>query len=422
MTLQEGTRIPVSQIPQLMEVNRNNVYNTRLFTDVEFSYVTENGDLFLIILLRERWYIGVLPYLNFEERTFREWWADKDFDRLAVGGRLQWRNISGYGDRLDFHLQEGYTRVLQVNYFYPFLFRKAKIDLGVLYTYTANKEIGYVTDSAILQLARLPGKKIRFTQSGMIDFTKRFSPRNRLSFGIGYQYFHPNDTVFELNPYYLSGKTELAYYPIFRLGYSLDQRDWKAFPLKGYRVTLQVRKAGVAHLFSTHHFTQVSVYFSKYHAITTRLNFSWGIAHLNTIGKNIPFFDKHFIGLNGYFLRGYETYVIDATWFQTLHAEIKYGLIPRQIVTFNGLPLQKKFNKFLTDIPIAVYVSLFSDHGYAEDHSIGATDTYLKEKWLRSIGVGLQLLTIYDNYFRFEYSINHFGKTGFAFNWRLPLR
>jgi outer membrane protein assembly factor BamA len=425
MNIAEGDKLPAHKVDAIMERNRFNVYNLGIFNDVDFNYVIDKDEVYLIILVRERWYIEPVVHLAVEERTFGEWWEQRDLDRIIIGGGVNWKNLTGYNDQFYLYVQEGYTRVLQTSFRRPFIFPKAMIDLNVHYQYSENKEIIYSTnDSGIPLMARMPAGPIRYVQSGGIDLTKRFNPLNRLTFSMGYQYYHPNDTVFRLNPDYLSSGVQQAYYPLLRLSFVRDYRDWKAFPLKGYKLFTSIEQNGLGFL-STTSFFQIQATWNQYLPISRRWNFAWATWHYSTIGRDIPFYDKHFIG-TGNFLRGFERYVIDATSMHVLQSEIRFALIPRQIVRFPLLksrrPEKDLLRKF-RDFPIAVYLVAFADAGYIRDDAFNRTFNHLKNRALGGYGVGINLLTLYDHFLRIEISRNNYDqKYGFFLSGRIAIR
>jgi len=424
MNFREGDSIPAHKLEALMERNRFNVYNLGLFNDVHFNYITHENDIYLIILLRERWYIEPVVHVTLEERTFSEWWQDKDLDRIAVGGGVNWKNFTGYNDQLYLYIQDGYTRVLQTSFRRPFIFPKAMIDLNINYQYSENKEIGYTTEEGILQLMRLENKPIRYVQSASLDLTKRFDPLNRLTFSLGYQYYHPDDSVIHVNPHYLTTSGDKEYYPQLRLSFIRDYRDWKAFPLKGYKFYAGIEQNGLG-LLSTTEFFQAQISWNQFIPLNPKWSFAWATWHYFTIGDKIPYFDKHFLG-TGNFLRGFERNVIDGTSMHVVQTEIRFALVPRQIVRFPIFkarnPSKDLLRKF-RDFPIAIYLVAFSDHGYVSDYAPNNTDTYLKNKQLSSLGLGLNFLTLYDHFLRVEISKNNFTNLyGFFLNGRIAIR
>lgn len=431
MNFKEGDTLSANRLDAIMERNRFNVYNLGLFNDVDFNYVTENGWVYLIILVRERWYIEPVLRATLEERYFSEWYNNLDLDRMVVGGGVNWKNLTGYNDQLYLYVQEGYDREISASFRRPFVFPKSAIDLNVSYSYTEKKEIELWTDYAASltdpergqYLFRLPRGRIRFDQSGWVQLTKRFDPLNRLTFSMGYVYYQVHDTVSVLNPLYLTSGTDREYYPKVRLSFSRDYRDWKVFPLKGYRLMATVEQSGLGVL-STTSFLNVSVSFSQFLPLTKKWNFAWSTWHTQILGREVPYFDKVFIG-TGNFIRGFEPFVLSGTSAHALQNEIRYALIPRHIIRFPFLraknPEKDLLRKF-RDFPLAVYLVAFTDIGIVRDNARNNRDAYFKDRGLVGYGVGMNFLTIYDHFLRIELSRNNIYNSGSGYYFNLTGR
>ena len=72
-------------------------------------------------------------------------------------------------------------------------------------------------------------------------------------------------------------------------------------------------------------------------------------------------------------------------------------------------------------LPYAFYLKLFMDTGYAGDTLAANTNNFYNNKWIGSVGLGLDVVTYYDFVIRLEYSINREGHTGFFVNFRSAL-
>jgi len=80
------------------------------------------------------------------------------------------------------------------------------------------------------------------------------------------------------------------------------------------------------------------------------------------------------------------------------------------------MPLEE-FSNF----PIRAYLSANFDHGYVKDRNNLPENSQLTNTYLYGYGLGLDLVTFYDQVFRFEYSINNLGTGNFFINVRAPL-
>lgn len=406
LSFQVGEEIDMDRIEDLVEDSNNNIYNLYLFTRVDIAWDSTATEVSFRIEVQERWYVWPSPYVNLEERTFNEWWQDKDLDRLVVGLGIDWGNFTGYNDRLYAYGQIGYSRRATLQYRRPFLFPKPQIDGTLTFQYVNNKEIGYGTVDGVLQLARLRQESMREYYIGSIGFAKRFSPRDQLQWSVGYQYFKPNDSIVFFNDKYLTDGARAEHYPSVQVGYVRDERDIRSFPLKGFKYGASARLNGLPGI-GTSLFGKFTASFSHHIALTERWNFSYGSQLFALAGREVPYYDKFFVGF-GSFLRGYERYVVDGSFMNLTKAEWKFGIFPRKIYHAKWIPL-KRFQ----DFPFGLYLSAYADLGYVNDATFNNLDNYLKDRLLTGYGMGVNVVTIYDFMLRAEYSFNHFGQGGF---------
>lgn len=415
LTFQPGDTLEMADLKETTDLNITNIYNLGLFNTVEISDSLVNDSLNFFIRVKERWYIWPNPYLAFEERTFAEWWRDKDLDRLVYGGGISWENVSGWNDRLFIYGQLGYSRRVAVSYYRPFLFPDLQMDGLFGLRYINNKEIGYGTIDGVLQLARLKDSPMRQSIDLYAQFGKRYSPRKFLYVTFNYQYFKPNDSIVFFNDEYVTNQDNEEYYPALTLSYVNDQRDLRTFPMKGYKYSLLAKQSGLPQL-GTSQFTKIVLAFSHHIPLGKRFNFAYGTQGNILLGKKVPYYDKFFIGLDN-FIRGYEPYVIDGSLMNITKTELKFAIIPRHIIHVKQIP----FRKF-QDFPLGIYLTTFFDAGYVHDWTFNNNDNYLKDKILAGWGLGLNFITMYDKLLRLEMSFNRMGGYSFNLNTIIPIR
>ncbi len=75
----------------------------------------------------------------------------------------------------------------------------------------------------------------------------------------------------------------------------------------------------------------------------------------------------------------------------------------------------KQFNK----IHYAVYLNGFADMGYVNNEFPGPTNTMVNRLQF-SGGIGLDLVTYYDQVLRIDFAINRYGEYGFFFHLNTP--
>jgi hypothetical protein len=82
--------------------------------------------------------------------------------------------------------------------------------------------------------------------------------------------------------------------------------------------------------------------------------------------------------------------------------------------TIEDMPLEQ-----FSYVPIALYLKAYFDWGYVNNYTrydeLGI-NTRLSNRFLGGAGMGIDLVTMYDNVFRFEYTFTREGTHGFFFN------
>jgi hypothetical protein len=71
--------------------------------------------------------------------------------------------------------------------------------------------------------------------------------------------------------------------------------------------------------------------------------------------------------------------------------------------------------------PIRLYLSGNFDHGYVRDANRLPQNARLTNRYLSGYGLGLDLISMYDASFRFEYSVNNMGAGSFFINVKAPI-
>jgi hypothetical protein len=77
----------------------------------------------------------------------------------------------------------------------------------------------------------------------------------------------------------------------------------------------------------------------------------------------------------------------------------------------------KKFNP----IPIGIYANIFSDMGYVSTRQNYSSNNRLPNKWLSSVGLGIDLASYYQLVMRLEYTLNYEGESNFYLHFIAPI-
>jgi hypothetical protein len=199
--------------------------------------------------------------------------------------------------------------------------------------------------------------------------------------------------------YYPDKRKDLQY---IDLSYSFRyiNLDYNAFPTKGYSFDGYIYKRGLDKTTNLWQFGLGGFYAKP----LWRNAFLWlsGAATIKTPNNNY-FINQRLFGYGDFVLRGLEYYVVDGDAGvlakATLHQQIfKY--------TFHTHLKSKNYN----EIPFRYYLKIYGDAGYAHNSYPG--NSRLNNRLMYTGGIGLDVVSIYDFVFRFEFSFNQLGTQG----------
>ncbi|MEM6628644.1 MAG: BamA/TamA family outer membrane protein [Bacteroidota bacterium] len=426
LTFREKDQLPVKSLSDILERNRQNVFNLGLFSAVEVEPFIVGLELHIVIHVKERWYIFPIPKVKAEERNSYDLirsFSQGDFHRVSYGLDLQWYNVTGRNETLTFFGQLGFSKRLRFRYSHPGIFGMQYTDLAFGASFINKNEIITRTEGSQALWDRLESTPLETSQSVFLQVKHRFSIYKNLVVSLDHSWKNFEDSLNVFNQQYLPGDELRTSYPAIVLAYSHDTRDWHSFPLKGRRYRLLFRHAGIPGV-STHQFSKIGFTWAEHIPLSKRWNVSYGLQNVLTLGKEIPYFEKSSIGLGGKDLpgistelRGYERYAIDGSWVGMAKGELKFALVPYQTINLKMIPI-----KMFQQMPFGAYLSSYADFGYVEDRTTSNFDNTLKGQGLFGYGLGINFIGFYDMMLRIEYSRNHLGEDGIYFHSSLPIR
>jgi len=402
----QGDTIQVKNITTKLLWIKNRIFNTTLFFWVDLEINGIGHTKTMIIRVRERLFISILPTGGLADRNINEWLQDRggDFARTYYGIKLKLKNIFGLNHTLQTKAVVGFNQKIEANYLIPYLNSNQKTGLNVSGLMEWNPQVAYRTFEHKLDYleANSVGRR-KFT----IGF--QFSRRNKfyLQHHIGpyFQYASIDDTIAYLNPiYFLNGTTFQRSYGL-KYNLTLDRRDFINYPLKGNIMRLEADYQYLVSNFSIP-VTSLKGEYSLYFPIVK--NFYWAssaIGKLSTPTQQ-PYFTQRGLGYNKEIISGYERYVIDGQVFVIIKSSVKW-----QVFSINPSLKFIPHHKFRT-LPLSMYLKLYGDMGYVVDNTVNPFNDFLSNKFLKGGGVGVDLVTYFDLVGRIEYSINQLGETG----------
>ncbi len=425
MVLLLGDSISADQVEATLQRSEQNIYNLALFNEVTIESYELHGELHLIVKVTERWYLFGSPYLQVEERNsydLVEALTALDFHRLVYGASVEWRNITGRNETLFFFGQLGFSQRLRLDLILPTLSRNRighRLGIG----FRNQHEIIIGTENGRAQWRRVETEPLIRVWNGYIGARRRIGLYKTLYARLSYDHIRMSDSLYAFSlenqaPGTLTSADGLEYYPSLTVQFFEDQRDYRGFPLSGWKYQLLGRWSGMISGVSTTGFGKIGATWAHHLPIGQRFNFSYGTQHLFSIGDSIPFFAKSFLGISqsefigvSTNLRGYEPYAISTTYMGIFKTEWKYAIIPRQILHFEEIPYRR-----FQDLQIGLYLSMFADVAYLRDEAFNGVDQTMHRQLLSGYGVGLNVIGFYDMLLRVEYTRNHLNQGGLYFH------
>ncbi|WP_186756291.1 BamA/TamA family outer membrane protein [Echinicola salinicaeni] len=403
----------------ILSSDQKKIYNLQLFTSVEITPLfVGDEEVELLISVKERWYI--IPSIIFElaDRNFSEWWINqnRDFSRVIYGLKLNHNNVGGRNEKLRIMGKLGFTQAFDLTYSIPYIDREQLHGLAARFTYNTNKTIA-IRSSQNKQVfySNEDEEILRKRMNAILQYTYRGSFYNFHYLTLGFNNTRVHEEVLEKNPnYFLNDDTRQKF---FYASYSFrhDKRDNIAYATDGELLSIELSRYG---LFSSDDVneTEISLTASRYFRFDDKMHFVTGISASSFLGTRQPYTLVRGIGYDPNFIRGYEINVIEGQQLLIHKNSFRYKLFDIEFDTSKLIPIEE-FSTF----PVKAYISANFDHGYVNDRNRLPENSALTNKYLFGYGLGIDLITFYDQVFRFEYSINNQGVGSFFINIKAPL-
>jgi hypothetical protein len=101
----KGEYLLYSNLISKLALCKQQLMNTALFVDVEVKPTSLDSDhVFVLIDVKERWYLFPIPYFRIVSRNFNTWWVEekRNLNRVEYGLKFMQNNVSGRRDYLNF--------------------------------------------------------------------------------------------------------------------------------------------------------------------------------------------------------------------------------------------------------------------------------------------------------------------------------
>ena len=409
----EGDTLAVADVAARLEANRSRLFNLQLFHAVVVQASCNGGKWLIVFGLQERLYTFPVPILSLADRNLRSWLDRSDrWRRVDYGVHLVRTNFRGRNEQVSANLQLGFNRKYELFYEAPGLGRYRRLGFGVGASYYQSRTLDYITQADRLVPFRADaGFPIqRFYATGGLRL--RHTVQFLTAFDVSYHRERLADTIAYYNADYYLGRTQREYLD-FTLTSTRNQRRTFAYPLTGQfsQVSLSHRifLGGVAPSITTLHLN-----YSRYLALGHNFYYSIGLSGQARLARRLAYADTRALGYAD-LVRGYDEYVIDGRHYGLVQQGVSYALLRPRTLRLGSVD-----NPKINTIPLALYLNIFTDAGYVIAPAPLPTNR-LPNHFLRSVGLGLHLVTYYDRVFTVEYTLNGLGQTGYFFRAEFPI-
>ncbi len=408
----EGDSLPVGGLPAALERNRLLLLNLGVFTEANIS-VTEWGDssqVNILVRVTEGWYVYPVPILSLSDRNFNVWWNEfnRSFKRVNYG--LDWSqlNLTGRADALKAKVQFGFTNRYELSYRSPGLNRNRTLGLEASLSYSRAHELAYGTEANKLLFLRVRETWQIEQILAAVTLISRPKLFKSQSFTLEYRDNRVSDTIAKvLNPdYFLKGSTHQRHFSAV-YSQTFDYRDFRPYPLKGWRAVVEIRKNGLLPSDDLQIFRAFAEW-NQYFSFNKRLSIELvGKVRTSLPRRKPPQSNNQALGYGGNLVRGYDYYVVDGLDFGVLRTSWHLRVFEGQFHLGKFMPV-KAYRK----LPIKIYLAFNNDLGYANDPHYAATNP-LANRLLYGYGPGLDFVLYYDKSIRCEWTWNDLGEGGF---------
>jgi len=404
-----GDFIAKDSLSYFNTIAQQQLFNTSLFMDVAISSNSTDSIHYSIhIQLRERWYLFPIPAFKLVDRNFNQWWniENRSLERINYGFNFRESNFTGNNDKLTLGLIAGYTQQAIVRYQFPYIDKKLRFGLGMGIQYFTQKEI----NTSTFKDKQIFSKTNDIIQKGNRSYLNLFYRHNlyvRQTLQIGMGHNEISDSAFLIQPAFLPNSSRSFSYLDFLYFYSKTKFDYNAYPTNG-----SATEFSAYHRFSDKS-NLSSFQFRKIVARPLSTN-NFILLESNTTIKFLPnhnYTDSKLMGYGNMQLYGLDYYVIDGNAGTLLRAEWHHALGG---FTVKNLILKK----IIPEVKYLFWLKAFTNLGYVYAER-PINNTRLSNTLLRTVGVGLDILSIYDFVLKIDYSLNQLGDKGLYLHYGL---
>jgi outer membrane protein assembly factor BamA len=397
-----GSLVPSDSLEAYNTLGQYQIFNTSLFNEAKVeSIMVDSTTADVLIHVKERWYLFPLPYFRWVDRNFSQWWnqQNRSLERVNYGINFRQSNFTGNNDRLVIGLITGYTHQAILRYQIPFIDKKLQWGVGAGMQYYTQKEMNFATISD-KQVFYKSDRDLREGIRANVNISYRPNLFERFNLQIGLGEEQMSAEAFVKAPSLLPTLNKSMRYADFTLGFSKMKFDYNAYPTKGSSTDIAWYQRWAKNApFSSFQIRKVLVHpFNKSNFLYTESN-----SQLKFL-SNQNYMDQKLLGYGSMQMSGLEYYVVDgnAASIGKIAFHHKIGTITlRNPVT----------KKFLPEVKYHFWLKLYTNFGYVySEKPLNANK--LSNTLLRTAGIGVDIISIYDFVLKVDYSVNQLGDKG----------
>lgn len=416
LTVRQGDTLSTTGLYLQLERSRQNLQNLGLFNTVDVLPLWISATEVLVeVTVNERWYLWPSPILELADPNFNTWWRTRDPDRLNYGLYLNKYNFRGRNETIYLQLQFGYARQFGLRYRVPWFDKRQRWGMSIGGGWFEQKEITIGTRGNVRIFHSPVIGNAREETHADAELTYRPMLDVRHYLRIGFTQADVVDSVATLAPdYFNDGRTHTRFLSM-AYGVSWDRRDVRVFPRRGHFADLKVQRHGLGLLDDQAPGTTTifgSVH--KWVPLRQRFTLNGSVRGKVSMGGPVPYFVQEGLGYSTNAVRGFEYYVVDGQHWVLGRTNIVYTLVKPLVRRVEFMPIEE-FRTF----NFALYLHAFVDAGYVWDDRYAAAN-FLDNDWLSGTGLGLDMVTSYDQVVRLEYSFNSIGEDGLYLHFTQP--
>ena len=206
---------------------KSNIFNTNLFITVDVNAVEfSENEIDVIVTVKERWYLLVLPVLFLSDRNFNEWWYERNRDlrRLTYGVQAKHFNLTGKSDQLALKVYGGFVPYFEASYARPYIDKRQRMGVSAGVFYSTQRTMVFRTQQDKLEFFNTD-ERVRQRWGGYFQYTLRNALYHTHSVYLGYNNVTVADTIINLNPNYFLNEGNNQRYAKLSYTYRFDKRD-----------------------------------------------------------------------------------------------------------------------------------------------------------------------------------------------------